>query len=139
MKTVNQVMMTNDYDMFETIDGNREVNKIHLRRLKESIKEKMRAHTEKRLTSQPYEYPSAGSVFKNPQNDSAGRLIDVLGLKGKTIGGAMISNKHANFIVNKGSAKAKDVYELIKITQERIQSEYCITLEPEIRFIGKFN
>ena len=72
--------------------------------------------------------PSAGSVFRNPQNDHAGRLIEEAGLKGKKIGGAEISPKHANFIVNTGTATSKDIKNLIKLVQEVIKEKYNIDL-----------
>ena len=90
----------------------------------------------RRKESQPLEYPSAGSVFRNPPDDFAGRLIEEAGLKGKRIGGAMISHKHANFIINTGGAKAKDILALLSLAQERVEKETGIKLEPEIRVVG---
>ncbi len=91
----------------------------------------------RRRSNQPLEYPSAGSVFRNPPNDYAGRLIENAGLKGKRIGGAMISEKHANFIVNIGGAKARDVLDLIDLAREAVKKETGIELEPEIKIVGK--
>ncbi|PIZ56255.1 UDP-N-acetylenolpyruvoylglucosamine reductase [bacterium (Candidatus Torokbacteria) CG_4_10_14_0_2_um_filter_35_8] len=101
---------------------------------------------QKRIESQPYEFPSAGCIFKNISKDkkeeldiptcSAGYLIDQCGLKGKKIGGAQISEKHANFIVNTGSAKAEDVLNLIDICKEKIKSKFNINLKEEIKFVG---
>jgi len=85
----------------------------------------------KRLMTQPLEYPSAGSVFRNPENDFAGRLIEECGLKGKSIGGAMISAKHANFIVNHGNATAKDIKDLIKLVQSEVKKKFNIELSLE--------
>ncbi len=85
--------------------------------------------------SQPQE-KSAGSIFKNPPAFSAGQLIDQVGLKGKRIGDAQISPKHANFIVNTNNAQAKDVLSLIKLIQKEVFSHYQIKLKPEIKFIG---
>ncbi|MBN1276671.1 MAG: UDP-N-acetylmuramate dehydrogenase [Deltaproteobacteria bacterium] len=82
-------------------------------------------------------YPSAGSVFKNPPNDFAGRLIENAGLKGKKIGGALISDKHANFIVNTGGAKAKDILDLLHLAQKTVKENTGIKLEPEIQIVGK--
>lgn len=90
----------------------------------------------KRKTTQPLEYPSAGSVFKNPPNNYAGRLIEEAGLKGKRVGGAMISPKHANYIVNTGGASADDVLALMELARERVREQTGIELEPEIRVVG---
>ena len=90
---------------------------------------------EQRRDKQPLEYPSAGSIFKNPDFDrSAGWLLDQVGMKGVTIGGAMFAQKHANWIVNiEGKAKAKDVKELIDLAQKKVLSAYNIKLEPELK------
>lgn len=95
------------------------------------INDIMKERTEK----QPLEYPSAGSVFRNPKGDSAGRIIEKLNLKGLKIGGAEVSQKHANFIVNKGSASAEDVIELIDIIKDKVKKEYNIDLECEQEII----
>jgi UDP-N-acetylmuramate dehydrogenase len=83
---------------------------------------------QKRLMAQPLEYPSAGSVFRNPENDFAGRLIEECGLKGKKIGGAMISPKHANFIINHGNATAKDIKDLISLVKTEVLKKFNIDL-----------
>ncbi len=93
-------------------------------------------YLKKRKERQPLEYPSAGSVFKNPPNDYAGKLIEDAGMKGKSVGGAMISNKHANFIVNTGGATAKDVLALLFLAQEQVRKKTGIELEPEIQVVG---
>lgn len=81
------------------------------------------------MSTQPLEYPSAGSVFRNPSSELAcGKLIDDLGLKGKQIGGACISEKHANFIINIGGATGKDIRDLIKLIQEKVKEVYQIDL-----------
>jgi len=90
----------------------------------------------RRKATQPLEYPSAGSVFRNPPDDYAGRLIEETGLKGKKIGGAMISPKHANYIVNTGGARADDVMALMKMAKEKVRAETGIELEPEIKVVG---
>jgi UDP-N-acetylmuramate dehydrogenase len=90
----------------------------------------------KRKETQPLDCPSAGSVFKNPPGDYAGRLIEAAGLKGKKIGGAMISEKHANFIVNTGDAKAKDVIALINMARDTVREENGVELETEIKIMG---
>lgn len=83
---------------------------------------------QRRLMSQPLEYPSAGSVFRNPTNDFAGRLIEELGYKGKNIGGAYVSDKHANFIINKDNAESNDVINLINEIKTKVKKEYNIDL-----------
>lgn len=83
---------------------------------------------EKRKETQPLDMPSAGSVFRNPENDHAGRLIEEAGLKGKKIGGAEVSLKHANFIVNAGNATSEDIKSLIKLVQDTIEEKYGIRL-----------
>jgi len=90
----------------------------------------------KRNKAQPVELPNAGSIFKNPPGDYAARLIEQAGLKGLTIGGAKVSEKHANFIVNFNNASANDVIELMKIIQEKVYEKFGIMLEPEIKMIG---
>ena len=102
----------------------------------EIVKERITDYQKRRKESQPLEYPSAGSVFKNPPDEYAGRLLDNAGLKGKRIGGAMISGKHANFIVNTGGAKAGDVLALLYLAREKVKKETGIELEPEIRVVG---
>lgn len=89
----------------------------------------------RRLESQPLEYPSAGSVFRNPENDYAGRLIEELGYKGKNIGGAYVSEKHANFIINKNNATSTDVRSLINEIKEKVKEKYNIDLIVEQEFV----
>jgi UDP-N-acetylmuramate dehydrogenase len=90
-----------------------------------------------RRATQPIEQRSLGSTFKNPSGDSAGRLIDACGLKGLRIGGAQVSPKHANFIVNLGGASADDVLALMAEMRDRVQERFGIELEPEIRVVGR--
>lgn len=92
----------------------------------------------RRRTSQPTE-PSAGSVFRNPSGDHAGRLIETVGLKGYQIGGAQVSVRHANFIVNTGGARAADVVELIDLVQSKVLQSTGIELVPEILFVGDWD
>jgi UDP-N-acetylmuramate dehydrogenase len=94
-------------------------------------------YMKRRKETQPLEYPSAGSVFKNPPNDFAGRLIEQVGLKGKKIGGAIISEKHANYIINTGGARAEDILKLMSMAQEKVRKETGIKLEPEIQVVGR--
>ncbi|MCX7677721.1 MAG: UDP-N-acetylmuramate dehydrogenase [Spirochaetes bacterium] len=86
----------------------------------------------------PLEYPSAGSVFKNPHGHFAWKLINDSGLRGYAIGGAKISEKHTNFIINTGSASSTDIYKLIRHVQEVVEKETHIRLEPEVKIIGEF-
>jgi UDP-N-acetylenolpyruvoylglucosamine reductase len=90
----------------------------------------------KRQESQPRE-PSAGCIFKNPPGDSAGRLIDGCGLKGERVGDAEVSRVHANFIINRGSASAADVLELVRRIRARVRETAGVTLEPEVLLYGK--
>lgn len=91
---------------------------------------------ERRMATQPLEYPSAGSVFRNPEGDAAGRLIEEAGLKGLKVGGAMVSEKHANFIINTGGATSKDLKELIQIIKAKVKEKYDIELMEEQEYVG---
>jgi len=102
-----------------------------------AIKERIEKHLAWRRENQPLKHPSAGSVFKNPPDVSAGKLIDDLGLKGKTVGGAQVSETHANFIVNIRGAAAQDVLDLIVGVRDQVSREYGIDLELEIRVVGE--
>ncbi len=97
-----------------------------------------KADVERRRATQPLSQPNSGSVFVNPPGDFAGRLIEKAGLKGKTAGGARISERHANFIVNLGSAKAADVVELIAAARRAVLEMTGIELKPEVRLVGDF-
>ena len=103
---------------------------------KVEIKEVMERRRQKRLMNQPLEYPSAGSVFRNPEDDFAGRLIEECGLKGYKIGGAMVSEKHANFIVNAGGATASDVKNLIIYVHDKVKDETGVDLKIEQEFVN---
>ena len=92
---------------------------------------------ERRIAAQPLNIPNAGSVFRNPPNDHAARLIDACGLKGRALGGAMISEKHANFIVNTGHARAADIETLIETAHSAVLEKFGIDLEREVRIIGE--
>ncbi len=102
------------------------------------IKRKMEELNEKRKEKQPLNYPSAGSIFKRPEGYFAGKLIEDAGLKGMTIGDAQISDKHCGFIINKGNATAKDIYNLITVIQKTIYERYGVKLETEVKLMGKF-
>lgn len=101
------------------------------------IKEKMKDLAYRRMEKQPLEYPSAGSTFKRPEGDYAGRLIGAAGLSGYTIGGAQVSEKHNGFIINKGDAAAADIKALIAYVQKRVEETSGICLEPEVIYVGK--
>ena len=104
----------------------------------EEIKEKMAEYTKLRVSKQPVEKFSAGSTFKRPEGNFAGTLIEKAGLKGKKIGGAEVSEKHAGFIINSGSATAKDVLSLVEYVRKSVYEMSGIMLEPEIKKIGEF-
>lgn len=97
---------------------------------------KIKALLQKRIASQPLNQPNAGSVFRNPPGDHAARLIEACGLKGTGIGGAMVSPKHANFIVNTGAATAQDIEMLIEKIRETVLQKQGVQLVPEVRIIG---
>jgi UDP-N-acetylmuramate dehydrogenase len=106
--------------------------KVARRRIKELLA--------RRLATQPLELPNAGSVFRNPPGDHAARLIEASGLKGREIGGARISEKHANFIVNpKGRAHASDIEALIALARDTVRSRFAVDLMPEVKIIGEAN
>jgi UDP-N-acetylmuramate dehydrogenase len=91
-----------------------------------------------RWQKHPMEFPSAGSVFKNPEGYSSWKLINDSGLKGFSVGGARVSEKHTNFIVNNSNASSSDIYRLIRHIQETVYKRFSVNLETEIRFIGEF-
>ena len=93
-------------------------------------------HLEQRRTNQPYHLPSCGSVFRNPKPYKAGWLIEQTGLKGYQIGGAQVSQLHANFILNCGGATASDIFSLIRYIQEQVEQRWAVCLEPEVRILG---
>ena len=104
----------------------------------EEIKAIMKDLTEKRVSKQPLEYPSAGSTFKRPEGYFAGKLIMDAGLRGYQVGGAQVSEKHCGFVINKGNATAADVCGLMKDVQKKVQEQFGVTLEPEVKFLGEF-
>ena len=103
---------------------------------KDLLQEIVEDRKRRRLESQPLEYPSAGSVFRNPENNFAGKLIEDLGLKGYTVGGAKVSEKHANFIVNHNNAKAEDIKTIIDKIQKEVKEKYDIDLKCEQEFVN---
>lgn len=98
---------------------------------------KMDDFSQRRISKQPLELPSAGSMFKRPPGYFAGTLIDQTGLKGYTVGGAQVSEKHAGFVVNIGNATAADVLQLIKDVQDRVMAAHGVYLQPEVLVIGE--
>ena len=104
---------------------------------KEEIKAKMQEYAEKRKTTQPLDKPSAGSTFKRGTDFITAKLIDESGLKGYSIGGAQVSEKHAGFIINKGNATAKDIINLINYVKEKVYEKFGKTIEEEVRIIGE--
>lgn len=103
-----------------------------------SIRSRMEELKEQRVTKQPLDLPSAGSTFKRPTGYFAGKLIMDAGLRGYTVGGAQVSEKHCGFVVNKGGATAQDVYNLIRDVQKKVYEAYGVMLEPEVKLLGTF-
>lgn len=101
----------------------------------EEISELIEERKQRRLMTQPLEYPSAGSVFRNPEGDYAGRLIESIGYKNKHINDAYVSEKHANFIINKGNATGNDIKQLIIEIQDKVKKEFGINLKAEQEFV----
>jgi UDP-N-acetylmuramate dehydrogenase len=95
-------------------------------------------HLEQRRRSQPYHLPSCGSVFRNPETRPAAWLIEQIGLKGYQIGGAQVAERHANFILNCGGAKASDIFQIIRHVQQQVEQHWSLCLEPEVRILGEF-
>jgi UDP-N-acetylmuramate dehydrogenase len=103
---------------------------------KREIKENIKRYLSYRKEKHPLNFPSAGSIFKNPENSSAGKIIEQCSLKGKKIGQAQISEKHANFIINLGEAKAEDILGLINLIKREVKEKIGIELEEEIKILG---
>ena len=104
---------------------------------KEEILERVKSYSEMRKRRQPLDYPSAGSVFKNPKEGPAGKWIEEVGLKGFRVGQAMVSHRHANFIINLGKARAEEVIYLMEFIEKKIYEEKGISLEREVRVVGE--
>ncbi len=102
------------------------------------VAERMEELAALRRARQPLEYRSAGSTFKRPEGNFAGKLIEEAGLKGAGVGGACVSEKHAGFIINKGDATALDIYDTMRLVIEAVKKKHGVTLEPEVRLIGDF-
>lgn len=104
---------------------------------KQKIINRIEELTKRREEKQPLEYPSAGSTFKRPEGYFAGKLIQDAGLKGFSIGGAQVSEKHSGFVINKGNATATDILNLIKHIQSEVKRQFGVELEPEVRILGE--
>ena len=104
-----------------------------------AVRAKCDALMAKRRESQPLEYPSAGSTFKRPEGNYAGKLISDAGLKGLRVGGAEVSEKHAGFIINKENATSEDIYMLMQKVRSKVLEEFGIELQPEVRLLGTFD
>ncbi len=104
----------------------------------DEVRKKIEANINERRSKHPLDWPSAGSVFKNPPGFSSWKLIDEAGLKGKRIGGAMVSDIHTNFIINVDNATSADIHNLVEHIRERVCSKFNVTLETEIRELGEF-
>ena len=105
--------------------------------IKKNITDKMADFAKRRRDKQPLNYPSAGSTFKRPEGYFAGKLIEDSGLKGKTVGGAQVSEKHAGFVVNIGNATSSDIIALMDGCIETVYNKFGVKLEPEVRILGK--
>ncbi len=104
---------------------------------KEAISAAMAELAQKRREKQPLQYPSCGSFFKRPEGHFAGKLIEDAGLKGASVGGAQISTLHAGFLINTGNATAGDILTLMKQVQDKVQADFGVCLEPEVRIVGR--
>ena len=102
------------------------------------IRSEMKELNEKRAEKQPLQYPSAGSTFKRPEGYFAGKLIMDAGLRGYQVGGAQVSEKHCGFVINKGDATAADICQLMRDVSDKVQAQFRVVLEPEVKMIGEF-
>ena len=117
------------------------VTEVHMRLRREEttkVNSKVRELIRKRKSSQPSGYPNSGSMFRNPPGDFAGRMIEAAGLKGKRIGQAQISERHANFIINLGGAKAEEVRRLMEQARIEVKKQFGVELEAEVRMLGEW-
>lgn len=105
---------------------------------KESIRARMDELKEQRVTKQPLEYPSAGSTFKRPEGYFAGKLIQDAGLRGFQVGGAQVSEKHCGFVINRDHATAADIVSLMEQVSDKVEAQFGVRLEPEVKQLGEF-
>lgn len=124
------IVKTAGYTVLEAVISLKEGNQEEIRAIMKDL-------TEKRVSKQPLEYPSAGSTFKRPEGYFAGKLIMDAGLRGYQIGGAQVSEKHCGFVINKGGATAEDVCRLMEDVREKVKEKFGVTLEPEVKFLGE--
>lgn len=121
-------------------DGKRMILSVRLTLRKgdpAQIQARMEELMERRRSKQPLEWPSAGSTFKRPQGGFAAAMIDQCGLKGLSVGGAQVSEKHAGFVVNKGGATCADILALMELVQQRVYDRFGVMLEPEVKLLGR--
>lgn len=140
-KTVSREWFRFGYDYSRLQDEKAVVLNVKFRlgkELPEKLRERSLALLKERNANQPVGQSSCGCMFKNPAGQSAGKLIDLAGMKGKKIAAAVVSDKHANFIINTGGAKAKEVLELMNSVKTRVKNKTGIELEPEIFMVGEF-
>jgi len=104
----------------------------------EEIESKMQENNTSRKTKQPYEYPSAGSVFRRPEGYFVGKLVQDAGLRGVSVGGAQVSEKHTGFIINKDNATCEDLKKLIELVQKTVKEKFGVELKTEVEFVGRF-
>ena len=104
----------------------------------QEIRAKMAELREQRITKQPLEYPSAGSTFKRPEGHFAGKLIQDAGLRGYQVGGAQVAEKHCGFVINKDNATAADIVQLMQDVSDKVEEQFGVKLEPEVKMIGEF-
>ncbi|MGN1003717.1 MAG: UDP-N-acetylmuramate dehydrogenase [Oscillospiraceae bacterium] len=144
LNTAGQVETTNRFDFSYRhsafSDGTRMIlgGKMQLRKGDpDEIRSRMEELMERRKSKQPLEWPSAGSTFKRPQGHFAAALIDQCGLKGLTVGGAQVSEKHAGFVINRGGATCADILELMEQVRRSVFDQTGVTLEPEVKLLGR--
>jgi len=140
VKELSKSEMGFGYRSSKLLDGNVIVFKVDIevkKAISSEVERIMADYMEWRKAKQPLGMPSAGSIFKNPENDFAGRLIELAGCKGMTVGGAQVSPLHANFIVNRADATADNILQLIRQVQQAVAAKFDIALAPEIKIIGR--
>lgn len=125
------VIAKKDYIVLEAVIGLKSGIAAEIKAIMDDLREK-------RVSKQPLEYPSAGSTFKRPEGYFAGKLIQDAGLRGFKVGGAQVSEKHCGFVINAGDATAKDVDELMKQVSAKVEEQFGVTLEPEVKRLGEF-
>ncbi len=141
VKTVSAAEMALSYRHSAFMDNGDVITAVTLQLKKgdaDAIRARMQELMERRREKQPLEYPSAGSFFKRPPGHFAGALIEQSGLKGFSIGGAAVSEKHAGFVINKGNATAADITALSAAVVQKIQADTGVEMQPEVRFVGEF-